>query len=76
MLKLKLLQPDTEFWYIEITEAGMESSVEHPSNARTPIEVTPSRIVTLARLEQSKNAQSPIDFTVSGMVMLVRLEQP
>ena len=41
-----------------------------PLNARSPILVTPSRIVTLVKLLQPLNAQSPIQLTVEGIVKL------
>ena len=39
------------------------------------MEVTPSGIVMLSRLEQLVKALFPMEVTPSGIVMLVRLEQ-
>ena len=46
-----------------------------PLNAKFPIEVTLSGIVTLVRLSHPQNASSPIEVTLSGIVTLVRLLQ-
>ena len=45
-------------------------------NALSPIEVTPSRIVTDSRLPQPQNASIPIEVTLLGIVIDVRLLQP
>ena len=41
--------------------------------ARLPMEVTPSGIVMLVRLEQLSKAKFPMEVTLFGIVMLVRL---
>ena len=52
------------------------NEIPDPSKAEYPIEVTPSGIAMLVRLEQPLNATFPIEVTLLGMVTLVRLEQP
>lgn len=46
------------------------------ANAASSIVVTPSPIVTFARLWQSKNAQYPMLYTLPGIVTLSRLPKP
>ena len=44
-------------------------------NARPPMDVTPSGMVTLVREEQPENAPSPMEVTLSGMVIFLRDSQ-
>ncbi len=40
------------------------------------MEVMPSEMVILMRLEQPEKAEPPMEVTLLGMTILVRLEQP
>lgn len=49
---------------------------KQPSNARSPMLVTLSGIITEVRFAQLQNARSPILVTLSGIITDVNLEQP